>query len=304
LALSASAASLPPAESTPSTPREFYNSGTARLREFYKADTDKLREGKLREAELLLENVLTSQDERLQPTALFNLGHVRVNQGAEELKKGPAAKPTTVAGRAASQSADEALHSADQALAGDNVQELVAAYTRGRGARKELKAALAAVRKAVETHGNALAKWQRASGDFHSTVELKASDKDARENAETMDRNIAKLVDSLREMQQMMGAMADKERQLGQKLKQMKGRIPAPNMPPGAAGNDEDEEQDQPLGPQPGQKEGPGKEGQEIPISPEQDAWLLDGFKFGGDRRLPMGFDEQGPPKDRKGRNW
>src|SRR5438552_3781729 len=58
--------------SPPSTPREFFNSGTARL-----------RQGKFREAEPLLESALASQDERLQPSSLYNLGHVRFGQGIE-----------------------------------------------------------------------------------------------------------------------------------------------------------------------------------------------------------------------------
>ena len=53
---------------------------------------------------------------------------------------------------------------------------------------------------------------------------------------------IAKLVDSLREMQQCCNGMCDKGKQLGDALKGLKGRIPAPNMPPGAAGDDEDDD--------------------------------------------------------------
>src|SRR5512141_2423321 len=63
------------------TPRELFNTGT-RL----------LREGKLRESEIFFESALGSQDERMQPTALYNLGHVRFAQGVEELKKGPTSK--------------------------------------------------------------------------------------------------------------------------------------------------------------------------------------------------------------------
>src|SRR3954451_16866539 len=63
-------------EPAPSTPREFFNAGTRRL-----------REGKLREAEAFLESALNSQIQNLQPSALYNLGEVRFNQGIEELKK-------------------------------------------------------------------------------------------------------------------------------------------------------------------------------------------------------------------------
>jgi hypothetical protein len=75
-------------------------------------------------------------------------------------------------------------------------------------------------------------------------------------------------------------------------------------MPPGGAGDDEDDE-DQPNGPQPGQKEGPTKEGDEIyTLTPEQAAWLLEGFKLDSERRLPMGQKDSAEPKERSGRTW
>ncbi len=75
---------------------------------------------------------------------------------------------------------------------------MVAAYMRGRGARKELKAATEAVQRALKVHGAVLARWERSSGDFKSALELNNTDADARQNAEVVDRCIAKLVDSLR----------------------------------------------------------------------------------------------------------
>jgi hypothetical protein len=279
--------SEPPA---PSTPRESFNAGTRML-----------RQGKLREAEAFLESALASQRERLAPPALYNLGHVRFGQGTEELKKSPSAGPTVARGRAAVQQAGEAIGLADEALAGNDVQKMVAAYLRGRGARKELKAATEAVRRALGAHGAALAKWQRASGDFRSTVELNAADADARLNADTVDRCIAKLVDMIREMQQCSGGMGDKNKELGEKLKQLKGRIPGGELP---GAGDEDEDEDFPFGPQPGQEEGPSKDGKEMPLSAEQAGWLLDGYKLGNDRRLPMAQEKEGKPRDRVRPTW
>jgi hypothetical protein len=118
-----------------------------------------------------------------------------------------------------------------------------------------------------------------------------------------LDRCIAKLVDSLREMQQCLNGMSDKGKQLGEAMKQLKGRIPAPNMPPGAAGDDEEDE-DQPLGPKPGQEEGPSKEGKEMTLSPEQAGWLLEAYKLDSERRLPMGQGSRAEPKDRSRPTW
>jgi tetratricopeptide (TPR) repeat protein len=276
----------------PTTPREFFNAGT-----------QKLRAGKLREAEALLEASLSSQIQRLQPPTLYNLGEVRFNQGIEELKKSAEAGPTAAREQTAAQQAGDAIKVADAALASDDVQQMVAAYLNGRGARKELKAATEAVRRAMAVHGVALGKWQRALGDFKGTIELKGSDADAQHNADVVDRCIAKLVDSLREMQQAAQAAGDKSPQLGEKLKQLKGKIPADQMPPGGAGED-DEDEDRPNGPKEGDKEGPSKDGKEMQLTPEQAGWLLEGFKLDADRRLPMGQNANGKPKDRKGPTW
>jgi tetratricopeptide (TPR) repeat protein len=276
----------------PASPREFFNAGT-----------QKLREGKLREAEAFFESALAGQNERLQPPALYNLGHVRFNQGVEELKKGPAGGAAADRGRGAARTGDESIRSADEALAGNDLEQMVAAYLRGRGSRREIRAAMTAVKKAMDAHKATLNKWQRASGDFRGTVELKRPDPDAQHNAEVVDQCIAKLVDSLRELEQMANALGNKKQELGDKLKQLKGRIPAPNMPPGAAGDDEEDE-DEPKGPQPGQKEGPSKEGKEMTLSQEQAGWLLDSFKLDSERRLPMGQGPEAQPKDRNRPDW
>jgi hypothetical protein len=277
---------------TPSTPREFFNAGT-----------QKLREGKLRESESLLETVLSTQQEGLQSPALYNLGHVRFGEGKEELKKSPSSAPTIARGNAAAQHGTEAIKSIDEALGGDDLQKMVAAYLRGRGVRKELKEATEAVRQALGAHGAALAKWQRSSGDFRSAFELNASDADARANAEVVDRNIAKLVDMMKAMQMCSGTMAGVNKELGEKIKQLKGKIPGGDMPPGGAGDDEEDDKF-PFGPQLGQQEGPSRDGKEIPLTPEQAGWLLDGYKLGSDRKLPMVQDKPGEPRDRNRPTW
>jgi hypothetical protein len=287
------AASNSKPSSTPNTPVEFFNAGTREL-----------RDGKLPEAEASLQTALSSQDSRLQPPALYNLGHVRFGLGLDELKKGPATKPIRDRGSAAARNAGDATRDADAALASDDVQKMVMSYLRGRGARRELKAATEAVKRAMQSQGAALSKWERSSGDFKSAVELDPKDSDAQHNADVVDRYIAKLVDSLRELQELNAAMGSKGEELKEKLKQLKGRIPAPDMPPGAAG-DEDEDQDVPNGQQQGQKEATTRQhGEEMTLSPEQAGWLLNGYKLDSEHRLPMGQESTAPPKDRSGRTW
>jgi tetratricopeptide (TPR) repeat protein len=295
LAVVGLAAAVPggsPETEPPSTPREFFNAGTRQL-----------RAGKLREAEASLEAALASQHASFQPPALFNLGHVRYDQGSEQLKKGPAAKPTAARGRAATQTAAQAIRSADQALEDNNVLEMVASYMQGRGARRELKAAAKAVRQALETYGATLKRWQRADDDFKSAKELNPSDDEARQNAEAVERSIARLVDSIRELEETSKGISNQDRELAEKLQQLRGRIPDMNMPPGAAGGDE-EDDEQPDGPKPNQQEGITLEGQEIQLSPEQAAWLLEGFQLDGERRLPMNQQSSGDAGGRSRRPW
>ena len=277
-------------------------------RELYNAGTEKLRAGKLSDAETLLESSLTKQDERVQPAALFNLGHVRFAQGNEELKKTPAAAATTKRNRAATEAGAGAVQKVAAALAGNDVQQMVEAYFAGRGVRKEMRAATAAVQRAMEAHGKTLLKWRRALSDFKSAAELNPADTNAVRNAEIVEQAIARLVDSMREMQQSAASLGGKRSELNGLLKQLKGRIPAPNAPPGAAGEEDDEDKDgEGLPPEAlsGLQEsttGGGRE-MELKISPEEAGQLLNGIQPDG-KLLPMGQGESGKPKDRPRRIW
>jgi len=282
----------------PTTPREKYNAATRML-----------AEGKLADAEARFQSVLQAQDEPTREAALYNLGYVRFAQGAEEVKKGPAGRQTIERSRAAIERGQSAIEQAQSALVAEDVQRMVSAYLNGRGARSEFKGAMRAVRKAMETYGATLLKWRRALGDFRSAAELNPADTDAAANARMVEREIARLVDSLREMMQlgmMMGQMSQELKDLMQKLK---GQIPMPNMPPGAPGDEEDED----MMPESlrGQKEESGKEGRELekPLSPEEAGRLLDGFQREGGKRLPMsgrdlGGDKEGKPDKRPTRPW
>jgi hypothetical protein len=262
-----------------------------------------MAEGKLREAEAFFETALASQDARIQPPTLYNLGHVRFSQGVAELKKGPKSGPTGTQARTATAAGTSSVQDATEALASNDVQRMVASYVRGRGTRRELNAAIKAVKRAIEVHGVTLAKWQRASADFKSATELNRADADAAHNADVVDRSIARLIDSLQELQQAANALGQKKQELGEKMKELKGRIPEPDMPPGAPG-EEEEEEEQPKGPEPGQEEGETREGMEMPLTPEQAEWLLESFKLDANRRLPMGQEATEPTKPRERLPW
>ena len=278
-------------------------------RRFYNAGTEKMRAGKWNEAETLLESSLSKQEERVQPAALFNLGHVRFAQGNEELKKLASAAATNKRNRTANEAGADAIQKATDALAGNDLQQLVVAYLNGRGVRKEMRAATEAVQRALEAHGRTLLKWRRALNDFQSAAELNPADTNAVHNADVVAQAIAKLVDSLRQMQQSAAGLNGKKAELGELLKQLKGRIPAPDAPPGAT-DEEGEDGDGGERPMPealaGQEEQNGTGGgqeMELKLSPEKAGDLLNGLQPDG-KPLPLGQGEAGKPKDRSGRIW
>jgi hypothetical protein len=39
-------------------------------------------------------------------------------------------------------------------------------------------------------------------------------------------------------------------------------------------------------------------------MTPEEAGWILEGFKSGEERRLPMGQEKETQPKDRNRRTW
>jgi len=288
-------AKLPP----PRTARDFFNVGTHQL-----------AGENLTEAESLLRAALVKQDERVQPLALYNLGHVRYQQGAAELKKAPEESQVARRVQNADQQAGEALAGAQAALTGNDLDQMIAAYQRGRGARREIKAAREAVKQALEAYAKTLGKWRRAASDFRSAAELNPDDGNARQNAERVDQAIAELIDRVRKLIEMIMPKAPGPKpKFDDMMKELKGRIPEDKMPPGAPGDDEEEDGGFSLEELKNQMESPGQQGEEreVPLSPEEAGKLLDGFRLDGNHRLPMAPDptgRPGKPRDRKLRDW
>ena len=288
---------------TTNTPAPAIEVAPESARDFFNAGTRMLKAGKLGEAEAYLQTAVGMQEESLQPAGLYNLGHARFAQGAEELKKAEDGGKTAARARQAAARANSAIQAADAALASNDVDQMVKAYLQGRGVRRELRAATKAVRQAMEIHAGVLLKWQRAAADFKSAAELNPADARARENAEIVNRHIARLIDQIREMHQAMMAAAQAQQQLGEKMKELRGRIPDSDAPPGDAGEDGEEEEG-PDGMRPEMHEAPGRTGEERKMSPEEAGRMLDGLRRDADRRMPMGQDEQGEPRDPNKPTW
>jgi tetratricopeptide (TPR) repeat protein len=287
--------SVPPVE--PVTARDFYNAGTRQL-----------QATNYPEAERLFQTALSKQDESVQPPTLFNLAHTRFAMGKELLKKAPEEQALKNRGNNDIALSEQVNRRAESALASDDVERMVAAYLAGQGMRRELKAAEKAVQSALEIYGKTLQKWQRSSDDFKGTAELRPADTNAAYNAEVVDRHIARLVDQLQQMQQLAQRLGQQRQQLGKMLTKLKGKIPAPNAPPGSGGEEDEDEGENGVKPESlqGREENAGREGNlsNAPLSPDQAGQMLDGLPVDGNRRLSMSDQQGTPPKARNGRNW
>jgi tetratricopeptide (TPR) repeat protein len=274
-------------------------------RDFYNAGTRSLTAKKYTDAEQMFQAALALQDERVQPPALFNLGHARFAEGMEILKQGPSAQRTMSQANQALTAGDHAITQAQSALAQGGLDRIVDAYLEGRGARRELREAEKAVKQAMETYGSTLNKWQRAADDFKSAAELNPADTNAVQNAKTVEQSIAKLVDMLQKLQQMAGMLGGQRQQLGELMTKLKGQAPGFQAPPGSSG--EDDEDDISPGSLAGQKEGASKtgEGNQMQVSPDQAQQIMDGIPIDSGKGLPMGGDQEGTPANgKKGRIW
>jgi tetratricopeptide (TPR) repeat protein len=293
-----------PSLPTPVASQEFFNMGTKFL-----AVTN------LAKAEEMFVSAISVQDENFQPLAEYNLGHVRFAQGNELLKRGPDAQKILGQGNNALTAGASAIQAAHSALADNQLDKMLVAYIEGRGARKNLRGAEKVVRAAMENSGKTLAKWQRADDDFKGAAELNPADLNAPRNAAIVEQHIARLIDSLKNLQQMLAQIRGQNSELGKLLSQLKGQLPAPNAPPGGKGDDDDEDKNDGSGghgdvtPESllGKEEGNGSDGSQSlsPLSPEQAGQILDGLSIDGARRLPMISDKNGQPvSGRKGRIW
>ncbi len=290
LALIACVLPLVAAEPETKSPRDLYNQGT-----------QKFKEGKLRDAETFLQTAIAGNREFVQQHALYNLGHVRFEQGKQLLKEAPepqALKPSADTG---SMLTDKAIDQAKKALADNQLAGLVAAYMNGRGVNKLTKNILAAIQHAMESYGAVLLRWERASGDFKSAYELRSNDAQAKENGDIVDQHLARLVDQLQMMQAMAMAGKQKRKELLKLLGDIKDRLPK-GMVPG--GDEEDEEEPKPKEPPKGKEEPKPKEGKERMMSWEEAMRLLESLKLDTRHILPMAAEKSGNPIDKKLRDW
>jgi hypothetical protein len=272
-------------------------------RDFFNAGTEQLAAKKYNEAEQMFESALAAQDAGVQPPALYNLAHARFADGMAALKKGPSEQSATPQGNDADSEASAALQRGATALAENDMSKLIAAYMDGLGARHDVRGAEAAIRQALETYGETLRKWQQSDDDFRSAAELNPDDTNAARNAKIVEQYIARLVDSIRRMQELAAKLGSQHKKLDEMLRQIGGRIPKPNLPPGAPGDEQKEDGLQPKDLQ-GMQEGATRTGGfiESPLSRDEAAQLLNGIPLDAAQSLNMNENPHNPAGS--GLNW
>ena len=298
--------------------------------DLYNEGVGALRRGELREAESTLREAAQTNSPAVQPLALYNLGHVRFQQGKETLKGEGNRQQLLNSAEAAAAVAQEAIRSSQESLKGGALEEIIGAYMEARSARKQLRTSRDETTRAMDLQGSALWRWRRSVGDFHSAQELDPSNKDASFNADVVERHIKELLKSLDKVKEQNESLSEQRQKLGELMKEMRGKIPKSMQRQSDSEEDEedDEEEKQPDGQKEEENQKPPKAGskQEQRIGGEREvsqdmAKLLkemlkrrtmqlgdkeDGLRPGekkGMNGLIFG-DETRKPEQRKGRNW
>ena len=288
------ALALAPSSRGEMSPREAYNEGTKALAKGY-----------FRESESYLLRATNSQRETIQPPALYNLGHVRFQQGKELLKGESERQPLVDRALSASEEGGDAIANADRALKSNDLMSILEAYMNGRATRKELRLANEDVQRALDLYGAVLVRWRRSVGDFRSSDELLAS-VDARDNAAIVQRHIEELLKHMKQLEQQKEGMSGMRSELKKKLSELRKKIPDGMIQPGEGEGDEEDEEEEKGQPKPdsGWEDRGGRDGDQRGITPEIAQQILEALGLTGDRKLPLGGEEQAKPRDRKGKDW
>ncbi len=279
--------------------RGLYNDGVA-----------KLGKGELRDAEMSLRKAAGAEVEAVQPLALYNLGHVRFQQGEEMLKGEGNRGQLLDASAAACTVAEEAIRNGGRALENDAVQEIIAAYMDARAARKDLRFSRDETSRTMGLIGSAMERWRRSVGDFYSALELDAANADAKINAEVVERKIAELLKFKKELEQKSEQVAEEREKIKEMMKKMRGKIPKEMQRESDDEEDDDDEEEKKEEPKPGEKQ-QQRIGSDREVSPDMARWLKETMKRRtmslGTKQEGEGFkptEEQRKPQQRKGRNW
>ena len=274
----------------PSSPRDLFNLGTTEL-----------RAGHWREAETALEAAVNSNDEAVQPLALYNLGQVRFRAGQASLKGTPTATELEAKSEHAIQSADSATKAVNAALAGEEYQAAMSAYRSGTATLMSLKKTLDAIKGSADTCASVLLRWKRADDDFQSALELRASYEQARTNAGILDQHLADLTGERWRIREIQEAVTTARDELQKRLDALKRRLP-PEDTQGQQGQN-DETKDPSQSSKPEEQDTKGDQGKEMVLTPAEAMRLLSSLHLDLSRQYSAGNLPNDAGKN-AGRNW
>jgi Ca-activated chloride channel family protein len=285
---SASGAGNPP--ELPREPRALFNLGTTNL-----------IAGHWREAETALDAAINSNDQAVQPLALYNRGQVLFRAGRETLKGVPLSAELEARGEHGIDSAGSALKAVNAALAGDDYQAAISAYRSATATITSLKKILEAVKGSSDTCTTVLQRWQRADDDFQSALELRAGYENARTNARLVDQHVVDLTGEQWRLREVQEAVTTARDELQKQLDALKRRLP-PEDTKGQQGQN-DGSQDPSKSSKPEDQDTKGDSGQEMVLTPAEAMRLLSSLHLDLSRQYSAG----NLPDDAKrnaGRNW
>ena len=281
---------------------------------YYNEGVDKLSQNELREAEAAFRQALQTNHAKVQPPALYNLGHVRFLQGKETLKGEGNRQLLLDSSAAAMALAEEVIRRTEPVADSTDIQELVSAYMEARAARKRLRMTRDEGTRELDLLGSALSRWRRSVGDFRGAHELEPAHQDASFNADVVERHIDELLKFKKKVEEQQANVGQQREKLKELMKKMRGKIPA-EMQRGSD-DEEDDEEEEPQEPKPG--ETPKQQQQRIGGEREIDPDMLRVLKekmpqrtmsVGQEGEQEMqGFRPDGrrpnEPRNRKGRDW
>jgi hypothetical protein len=285
-------------------------------RNLYNEGVTKLAANELREAETALRSAVETNDEGVQPSALYNLGHVRFLQGKETLKGEGNRQQLLDSSDAATALAEEVIRRVTPIAESDDLNELISAYMEARAARKRLRLAKEQSTRELDLLGSALFRWRRSVGDFRSAHELNQANTDASFNADVVERHIEELLNFQRVLIESQGKGGKQREKLKELMKCMRVKIPK-EMQRGSDDEEDDEEEERPEGDQPPEGESAKQQQQRIGSDREIDPDMLRVLKEKMPQRT-MSVGQEGEvgsqgsrinpkprdPKFRKGRDW
>jgi len=111
------------------------------------------------------------------------------------------------------------------------------------------------------------------------------------------------LIDMLQREQNASMALKGESEKLKKMMAELKKRLPADSEEAKDYGGDEDEE-NEPKEPKKGDQEAPAREGKEKNMDRDEAMRLMESLKLDANRKLPLGMEQTGTPKDYNGRNW